>query len=166
VDHRWHSRRPRARGAVCLQQFNSEEKPTGRIKGYATHEREAFENVTAARARALGAGTPAEQAQAENQLTTTLKTLFAVSENYPELKANTNFLELQRELSDSENKIQAARRFYNTMVRDYNTALQTVPTNIIANLFSFKEREFFEVEDETVRSVPKVDFSAGSRNKE
>ena len=128
------------------------------VKGYATHEREAFENVTAARARALGAATPAEHAQAENQLTATLKSLFAVSENYPDLKANANFLELQRELADSENKIQAARRFYNTNVRDYNTALQTVPSNIIANMFGFKEREFFEVEDEAVRSVPKVDF--------
>lgn len=128
------------------------------VKGYATHEREAFENVTQARARALGAQDPKAHAQAENALTSTLKTLFAVAENYPDLKANTNFLELQRELADTENKIQAARRFYNSNVRDYNTALQTVPSNIVANLFGFKEREFFEVEDESVRSVPKVDF--------
>lgn len=129
------------------------------VKGYATHEREAFDSVTQARAQALGAKTPAEHTKAENALTATLKTLFAVSENYPDLKANTNFLELQRELSDTENKIQASYRFYNSTVRDFNTALQTVPTNIIANLFGFKTREFFEVEDEAVRSVPKVDFA-------
>ncbi len=128
------------------------------VKGYASHERQAFENVTAARAKALGAQTPVEHAEAENALTATLKTLFAVTENYPDLKANTNFLELQRELSDTENKIQAARRFYNTTVRDYNTAIQSVPTNIIASMFQFKEREFFEAEDELVRSVPKVTF--------
>jgi LemA protein len=128
------------------------------VKGYATHERQAFENVTQARARALGAQTPAEHVNAENALTATLKTLFAVTENYPDLKANANFLELQRELSDTENKIQAARRFYNTTVRDFNTAIQSVPTNIIASLFNFKAREFFEVEDEAVRSVPKVTF--------
>lgn len=130
------------------------------VKGYATHEREAFENVTEARARALGAENPHQQAQAENALTSTLKTLFAVAENYPDLKANANFLELQRELADSENKIQAARRFYNSNVRDYNTALQTVPSNVVANMFGFKEREFFEVEDEAVRSVPQVNFGA------
>ncbi len=128
------------------------------VKGYATHEREAFESVTQARARALGAQNPEESGQAENELTSTLKTLFAVAENYPDLKANTNFLELQRELSDTENKIQASRRFYNSTVRDYNTAIQSVPTNIIANSFGFKAREFFAAEDETVRSVPKVDF--------
>jgi LemA protein len=128
------------------------------VKGYATHEREAFESVTEARAAALGAQTPHDKAAAENALTSTLKTLFAVAEAYPDLKANANFLELQRELSDTENKIQAARRFYNTNVRDYNTAIQTVPTNIIANMFSFEEREYFELEDEAARSVPKVTF--------
>lgn len=128
------------------------------VKGYATHEREAFEHVTEARARALGAQDPKAHAQAENALTSTLKTLFAVAENYPDLKANANFLDLQRELADTENKIQAARRFYNSNVRDYNTATQTVPTNIIAQMFGFRPREFFEVEDEAVRSVPQVDF--------
>lgn len=126
------------------------------VKGYASHEREAFESVTNARAQALSAKTPGEQAKAENELTSTLKTLFAVAEAYPDLKANANFLELQRELSDTENKVQAARRFYNGNVRDFNTAIQTVPTNIIANMFGFKGRDFFELEDEAARSVPKV----------
>lgn len=134
------------------------------VKGYANHEQETFAHVTEARAQALGAQTPQTHAQAENALTSTLKSLFAVAESYPALQANTNFLELQRELSDAENKIQAARRFYNGTVRDYNTAIQTVPTNIIANLFSFKEREFFEVEDEAVRSVPTVDFSTKGKD--
>jgi LemA protein len=115
------------------------------VKGYATHEREAFENVTRARAAAMGANTVAEHAEAENMLTGALKSLFAVAEAYPDLKANQNFLALQTELSDTENKIQAARRFYNGQVRDLNTAIQTVPTNIIAGLFSFKEMDFFEL---------------------
>ena len=89
-----------------------------------------------------------------------------VFEQYPDLKANTNFLELQRELSDTENKIQAARRFYNTVVRDYNTAIQSVPTNLVAAAFSFKAEAYFELSEEAARSVPKVDFAAGSRNKE
>lgn len=128
------------------------------VKGYATHEREAFDSVTQARAKALSAQTPDEQAKAENQLTSSLKTLFAVAENYPELKANTNFLELQRELSDTENKVMAARRFYNANVRDFNIAIQSVPTNVIAQMFNFKERQFFELEDEAARSVPNVSF--------
>ncbi len=129
------------------------------VKGYASHERQAFESVTQARAEALGAQTPADKAQAENALTSTLKSLFAVAEAYPDLKANANFLELQRELADTENKIQAARRFYNSTVRDYNTDVQSMPKNIIAALFSFKAEEFFELEDEAARSVPRVDFS-------
>lgn len=128
------------------------------VKGYASHERQAFESVTAARAQALSAHTPQAQAKAENQLTSTLKTLFAVAENYPQLKANTNFLELQRELSDTEDKVQASRRFYNSNVRDYNTAIQTVPTNFIANSFGFKTFEFFELDDEAERAVPNVKF--------
>lgn len=127
------------------------------VKGYATHEREAFENVTQARARAMGATSPEEQAKAENMLSSTLKSLFAVAEAYPDLKANTNFLELQRELSDTENKIQAARRFYNTNVKDYNTAIQQVPKNVIANLFKFQAEEFFEAE-EGEKELPKVEF--------
>lgn len=126
------------------------------VKGYATHEREAFDSVTSARAQALSATTPGEHAKAENMLTASLKSLFAVAEAYPDLKANTNFLELQRELADSENKVMAARRFYNSNVRDYNTAVESVPTNIIAHLFGFTVKEFFELEDEAARSVPKV----------
>ncbi|MDP3997543.1 MAG: LemA family protein [bacterium] len=128
------------------------------VKGYASHERQAFDSVTQARAQALGAKTPAESAKAENGLTSTLKTLFAVAESYPDLKANANFLELQRELSDTEDKIQAARRFYNSNVRDFNTSVESVPTNIIANMFGFKKQDFFELEDEGARSVPKVQF--------
>lgn len=128
------------------------------VKGYAQHERQAFDAVTQARSQALGATTRPAQAQAENALTSSLKTLFAVAESYPELKANTTWLELQRELADTENKIQAARRFYNTTVRDYNTLLQSVPTNIIGSLFSFTPAEYFELEDEAIRAVPKVDI--------
>lgn len=128
------------------------------VKGYATHERSTLDSVTQARAQAISAKTPQEHAQAENMLSDTLKSLFAVSEQYPDLKANTNFLELQRQLADTEDKIQASRRFYNSNVRDYNTAIESVPTNIIASLFSFKKFEFFELEDEAARSVPKVSF--------
>jgi len=135
------------------------------VQGYASHERETLDSVTSARTSAMNAGSPKEQAQAENMLSATLKTLFAVSENYPDLKANANFLELQRELSDTEDKIQAARRFYNSNVRDFNTALQQVPANIIANMFSFKAEEFFELEEPEARNVPKVEFEAKDSNK-
>lgn len=128
------------------------------VKGYATHERATLESVTAARTQALAATTPAQHAQAENALSSTLKSLFAVSENYPELKSNTNFLELQRELSDTENKIQASRRFYNGVVRDFNTAIETVPSNIVASLFGFRQREFFELDGEEEKAVPNVSF--------
>ena len=130
------------------------------VKGYAAHESSAFENVTKARAMAIGAGTLAEKAGAENMLTGALKSLFAVAEAYPDLKANQNFLELQRELSDTENKIQAARRFYNTNVRDLNIATETFPSNIVAKLFSFAQMEFFDLEDNAAAREPvKVDFS-------
>ncbi|MDP2651130.1 MAG: LemA family protein, partial [bacterium] len=115
------------------------------VKGYATHEASAFENVTKARAAAMGADTLAEKGQAENMLTGALKSIFAIAEAYPDLKANQNFLELQRELSDTENKIQAARRFYNTNVRDLNTRVESVPSNIIAGIFNFSKMEFFEL---------------------
>jgi LemA protein len=128
------------------------------VKGYARHERQAFDSVTAARAQTLSASTPHDAATAQNALTASLRSLFAVAEAYPDLKANTNFLELQRELADTENKIQAAHRFYNTTVNEYNTAIESVPTNIIASLFSFKPAEFFELDDEAARSVPKVSF--------
>ncbi len=113
------------------------------VKGYATHERELLEKVTEARSKAMQAGDDGK-AEAENMLTGALKSLFAVAENYPDLKANQNFLELQRELSDTENKIQASRRFYNGNVRDFNTKLQTFPTNLIGGILRFTERKFFE----------------------
>lgn len=117
------------------------------VKGYASHEQSVLQGVTEARTKAMGAQTVGEHAEAENMLTGALKSLFAVSENYPDLKANTNFLELQRELSDTENKIQAARRFYNTNVRDLNIATETFPSNIIARMFKFVKKEFFELAD-------------------
>jgi LemA protein len=117
------------------------------VKGYATHESSVFEKVTEARTKAINAGSVSEHAEAENMLTGALKSVFAVSEAYPELKANENFKELQRELSDTENKIQAARRFYNTNVRDFNTALQTFPSNIVANMFKFTAADFFELSE-------------------
>jgi len=130
------------------------------VKGYAKHEKETLENVTKMRNMAVNAtGSPQEQAQAENQFTGALKSLFAVAENYPDLKANENFVELQRELTDTENKIQASRRFYNGAVRDLNTKIQVFPTNIFAGMLGFVKREFFEVEDrETVEQPVDVDF--------
>ena len=128
------------------------------VKGYATHEREAFENVTRARGAAMGATTPADKAQAENMLTGALKSIFALSEAYPELKANTNFLELQRELSDTENKVQAARRFYNGNVRDLNISIESFPGNLIASSFGFKHMELFELASEAEAAPVKVQF--------
>jgi LemA protein len=120
------------------------------VKGYATHESTAFEKVTEARAKAISAqGTPGA-AQAEGELSGTLKSLFAITEAYPELKANTNFIELQHELSDTENKIQAARRFYNGNVRDYNTKIDMSPSNIVAKMFSFTKKEYFDLADNDV----------------
>lgn len=128
------------------------------VKGYATHESGVFEKVSQARAAAMGAQTPQDKAAAENMLSSTLKSLFAVSEAYPELKANQNFLKLQDELSDTENKIQASRRFYNGNVRDFNTKLQVFPTNLIANMLGFKERAFFELENVEERKNVEVKF--------
>lgn len=117
------------------------------VKGYATHESEAFENVTKARAAAMGATGTVDKAQAENALSGTLKTLFAVSEAYPDLKANQNFLQLQQELGDTEDKIQAARRFYNGNVQDLNTSVQSFPGNVIAGMFGFKQMDLFQLSD-------------------
>lgn len=128
------------------------------VKGYMAHERTVFEKVTEARTNALGARGKSEKAGAENMLTNTLKTLFAVSENYPELKANANFLDLQRELADTENKIQAARRFYNGNAMDYNTKTETFPTNLIAGLFGFYKEEFFGLDKEEEKEPVKVKF--------
>ena len=127
------------------------------VKGYATHERELLEKVTQARASAMNAQTIDEHSKAENMLSSTLKSLFAVTENYPDLKASVNFLELQRELRDTEDKIQASRRFYNGNVRDMNTKIETFPSNVIANMFSFKKADFFEIEGEA-REPVKVSF--------
>ena len=115
------------------------------VKGYATHERATLDSVTSARTAAMNATGPAQKAEAENMLTGALKSLFAVSEAYPDLKANQNFLSLQTELSDTENKIQAARRFYNGNVRDLNTAIESFPGNVIAGSFSFKKMDLFEL---------------------
>ncbi|MDD3292741.1 MAG: LemA family protein [Candidatus Pacebacteria bacterium] len=128
------------------------------VKGYASHEQQTFEKVIQARNMAMNAQGVKEKGEAENVLAGALKSIFALSENYPELKASVNFLELQRELSDTENKIQAARRFYNGNVIELNNKIETVPTNIIANMFGFKLAEFFEIE-EGEKVVPKVDFN-------
>ena len=128
------------------------------VKGYATHERELFEKVTEARTRAMGAQTMDEHSKAENVLSSTLKSLFAVSENYPQLKASENFLELQRELRDTEDKIQAARRFYNGNVRDLNIKIESFPARIIASFFNFKKMDLFEIEEAAVREPVKVEF--------
>lgn len=128
------------------------------VKGYAGHERELFEKVSEARSRAMGATGLKEKGEAENALSQTLKTLFAVAENYPQLKASDNFLELQRELSDTENKIQAARRFYNGNVRDLNIRVESFPTNLVASVFGFQKMEFFEIEEAAEREAPKVSF--------
>jgi len=128
------------------------------VKGYATHERGVFESVTKARAAAVGAKTMEEHGKAENLLTGALKTLFAVSENYPQLRASENFMELQRELRDAEDKIQAARRFYNANVRDLGIATEAFPTNIIAGIFGFKKMGFFEIQEPAARAVPEVKF--------
>lgn len=124
------------------------------VKGYATHESTAFEKVTEARSRAMQAGTRQEKGEAENMLTGTLKSLFAISEAYPELKANTNFLQLQAELADTENKIQASRRFYNGNVRVLNTSIDMFPGNLIAKMFKFTKMDFFELEEGSEEKEP------------
>ena len=127
------------------------------VKGYAKHEKELFENVTKARSAAMGAQGAEAKSKAENMLSQTLKSLFAVSENYPQLKASENFAKLQDELSDTENKIQAARRFYNGQVRDFNTKIQVFPNNLVADMLKFKSFEFFEIEEGEKENV-KVEF--------
>jgi LemA protein len=128
------------------------------VKGYAKHEREVFEKVTEARTKAINAQTVREQGQAENLLTGALKSLFAVVENYPELKANQNFLLLQEELAGTESKIAYARQFYNDSVMKFNMKQQVFPSNIIANMFSFKEKDYFEIEEPEARGPVKVSF--------
>jgi len=138
------------------------------VKGYAKHERTVFENVTEARAQALNAQTVSEAAQADNMFQSALKSLFAVAENYPNLKANENFQQLQAELVDTEDKIQAARRFYNGAARDLNIKIQTFPTNIFAGLLGFKQRDFFDVDEAEASAVNKpveVNFTDSSQEK-
>ena len=128
------------------------------VKGYATHEKETFQNVTEARAQAINAQTVKEQGDAENMLTGALKSLFAVAENYPDLKANQNFLMLQEELAGTEGKIAYARQFYNDTVMKFNTKQQVFPSNIVANMFNFQEKEYFEIEEPEAREPVKVEF--------
>ncbi len=128
------------------------------VKGYAKHEREVFENVTKARAAAVGAQGVKEIGQADNVLTGALKSLFAVAENYPELKANQNFLLLQEELAGTEGKVAYSRQFYNDQVMKFNMKQQVFPSNIVANMFNFKPREYFQIEEEAARGPVKVSF--------
>lgn len=128
------------------------------VKGYASHESSVFEKVTEARTRAMGAKTLKEKGEAENALSGTLKTLFAVSENYPQLRASENFQKFQDELTDTEDKIQAARRFYNSNTRDFNTQIETFPSNFVAKIFNFKSAEFFEIEEAAQKEPVKVKF--------
>ena len=128
------------------------------VKGYAAHERQTLEAVIQARNMAMSAQGPAEQAQAENMITGALKSLFALSEAYPDLKANQNFLALQEELTSTEDRISYARQFYNDRVLRYDNKLETFPSNTIAGMFNFKPREYFETQDPTDREVPKVQF--------
>lgn len=128
------------------------------VKGYAAHERQTLEKVIQARAMAMQATGVAEKAEAENILTGTLKSLFALAEAYPNLKANENFLQLQEELASTENKIAFARQYYNDSVMRYNARIQQFPTNIIAGMFAFTKKEFFEVQEAAVREAPKVSF--------
>ncbi len=128
------------------------------VKGYAAHERATLENVVKARQMAISASTPDDKMKSENMLTQALRQLFAVVENYPNLKANENFLRLQEELSRIEDAIQNARRYYNAVVRDYNTRIMMFPSNIVASMFGFKPEQFFEIGAEEERTAPQVKF--------
>jgi LemA protein len=135
------------------------------VKGYMQHEKETFQQVTEARTKAIQAGSVEKQQEAENQLSGALKSLFAVAEDYPDLKASQNFQDFQQELADTENKIQAARRFYNANVRDYNTDVDQFPESIVANMFNFKKWEYFELEEESgARENVDVDFGTGDES--
>jgi len=128
------------------------------VKGYASHEKELFEKVTEARTKAMGANSIKEQSEAENMLSSTLKSLFAVAENYPQLRAAENFLELQRELRDTEDKIGAARRFYNTNVMEINIKIETFPANLVASTLGFSKMDLFELKEEAAKEPVKVKF--------
>ena len=141
-----------------LNRFDLVENLVNTVKGYASHEKETLQGITNARTHFMSAQTIDSKLEASNQLTGALKTLFAVSENYPDLKANTNFLQLQNELSDLENKLAAARRFFNATTKEYNTAIQTFPSNLIAKQFGLSQVPFFELQDQTAKKTPKVEF--------
>lgn len=128
------------------------------VKGYATHEKEVLENVTAARSGYMNASTTAEKLEADKELTSTLKTLFAVAEKYPELKSNENFAKLQEELTETEDKVTYSRQFYNDSVTMYNNKLAVFPNNIIGKMFGFKEEELFKIDNEAAKQAPKVQF--------
>jgi len=128
------------------------------VKGYAKHENKTLEAVIAARNSAMGAKSTEEKMQAENALSGTLRSLFAVVESYPDLKANQNFLDLQSTLKEIEEKLQLSRRYYNATVRDFNTSTQVFPNNLVANIFNFKSKTFFEIENAEERNTPKVSF--------
>ena len=128
------------------------------VKGYASHEKEALEKVVQARSMEMGESSPEKKAENENFLQSALKSLFALSEDYPDLKANQNFLDFQNELSEIEEKIQLARRYYNAVVRDLNTRVESVPSNIIANMFGFIKKEYFELDSTEETKVPEVSF--------
>lgn len=132
------------------------------VKGYASHEQDTLEAVIQARNQAIGASGPAATAAAENQLTGALRQLFALSESYPQLRAVEGFTELQGSLREIEEAVQSSRRYYNAVVRDFNTTIEQVPSNIVANAFRFQQEEFFELDDEAERAVPKVDFGGSS----
>ncbi|MGB9715005.1 MAG: LemA family protein [Thermodesulfovibrionales bacterium] len=143
----------------CKKRYDLVPNLVETVKGYASHERTLFEKVTEARTTAMHASSPSEKAKAENMLTETLKTLFAVAEAYPDLKASTNFLQLQSQLKELEDNIENARRYYNAVVRDYNILIESFPSNIIASSFSFKQEEFFALESPEVERKPvKVSF--------
>ncbi len=143
----------------CKKRFDLVPNLVETVKGYASHERTVFEKVTEARTMAMKATTPAEMAKAENMIRDTLKSLFAVAEAYPELKANQNFIQLQTQLQDLENNIEMARRYYNAVVRDYNILIESFPSNLIASAFNFKPAELFQLEAPEVERKPvKVSF--------
>jgi LemA protein len=143
----------------CKKRYDLVPNLVETVKGYASHEKTVFESVTQARSMAMQATSPQEMAKAENMLRDTLKSLFAVAEAYPELKANANFLQLQSQLQELENNIEYARRYYNAVVRDYNILTESFPSNLIASQFKFQKEEFFELaEPSAERKPPKVSF--------
>ncbi|MBM4322500.1 MAG: LemA family protein [Deltaproteobacteria bacterium] len=143
----------------CKKRFDLVPNLVETVKGYATHEKTVFEKVTQARAMAMQASSPAEMAKAENMIRDTLKSLFAVAEAYPELKANANFMQLQTQLQELENNIENARRYYNAVVRDFNILIESFPSNLIASMFNFKQADLFQLEaPEAERKPVKVSF--------